>query len=68
MAAKYREKSPSEENGLEVDMEMFDNLYNPVMVYLEDIETRLQSQEFDVTDDIQEVEWKLNCCQVSAIS
>jgi hypothetical protein len=54
-----------EENGVEVDMERFDDLYNPVMVFLEDIETRLESQEFDVdvADDIQKIEWKLNHCQ-----
>jgi DNA repair exonuclease SbcCD ATPase subunit len=64
LTAQFREMSP-EENGVEVDMERFDDLYNPVMVFLEDIETRLESQEFDVdvADDIQKIEWKLNHCQ-----
>ena len=58
------EKSP-EECGLEGNIRKFDDLYNPVMVFLEEIETRLQSCEFTATNDILEIEWKLSLCQVS---
>jgi chromosome segregation ATPase len=63
LSAKCREKVRSDENGLEVNMETLDDLYNPVMTVLEDIETRLQSREFDVAYDIQQIEWRLNRCQ-----
>jgi DNA repair exonuclease SbcCD ATPase subunit len=45
------------------DMESFDELYSHVMVFLENIESQLESQMFDLTDDIQQIEWKINRCQ-----
>ena len=64
IVAKHMEKSP-EEYGLESNIRKFDDLYNPVMVFLEEIETRLQSCEFTATNDRLEIEWKLSLCQVS---
>lgn len=34
------------------------------MVWLEDIEARLESPDFTVAKNVQELEWKLNQCQV----